>query len=412
MGSSHRAAFDGASIYNLGNYETPLGEVKVNLDLANKLIDENRFFTCNQYAHSQEHSLEVQLPFLQYRLKEDFRIVPVLLGTHSPEVCFEIAKALYPWFNEDNLFIISADFSHYPEYEKACEVDHLTAEAIRSKSVEKFIGTINGNMEKGIPNLATCICAWPAVLTMLYMVNEDPDIQVNLIEYRNSGDTDIGDKSRVVGYHAISFSKSAETNKQSNQETNNMTNDQEFSLNGADKQTLLEIARNTVNEYIQNRNIPEINTDGFSHNLMTPAGAFVTLNKDEKLRGCIGRFSPDEPLYKVIQDMAISSSTKDYRFSPVTPTELEDIEIEISVLTPLKKIESIEEIELGKHGIYIKKGMQSGTFLPQVADKTGWSVEEFLGHCAQEKAMIGWEGWKEAEIYTYEAIIFSEHDTH
>ena len=267
-------------------------------------------------------------------------------------------------------------------------------------------------MQKGIPDLATCLCAWPAVITMLYMINEDPDIEVNLIEYRNSGDADIGDKSRVVGYYAISFSKSTETNKLNNQATNNMTNDNDFILDDEDKQILLDIARKTVDEYIQNRNTPEINTDGFSQSLMTPAGAFVTLNKDENLRGCIGRFTPTEPLYKVVQDMAISASTKDYRFPQVTSKELEDIEIEISVLTPLKKIESIEEIELGKHGIYIKKGMQSGTFLPQVADKTGWSLEEFLGHCAQDKAMIGWDGWREAEIYTYEAIIFSEHDTH
>ena len=244
------------------------------------------------------------------------------------------------------------------------------------------------------------------------MINEDPDIDVNLIEYRNSGDADIGDKSRVVGYYAISFSKSAETNKQSNQESNNMANDIDFNLNEEDKQILLDIARKTVDEYIQNKNTPEINSNGFSQSLMTPAGAFVTLNKDEKLRGCIGRFTPTEPLYKVVQDMAISASTKDYRFPQVTPKELEDIEIEISVLTPLKRIESVDEIELGKHGIYIKHGIQSGTFLPQVATKTGWNLEEFLGHCAQDKAMIGWDGWKEAEIYTYEAIIFSENDTH
>ncbi len=412
LGSSHRAAYEGASIYNLGNYETPLGEVKVNLDLANKLIDENKFITFNQYAHSQEHSLEVQLPFLQYKLKKDFQIVPVLLGTHSPETCYEIAKALYPWFNEDNLFIISTDFSHYPDYDNACKIDHLTAEAIQSKSIEKFIETINNNMEKGISNLATCICGWPAALTLLYMINEDPNIDVNLIDYSNSGDADIGDKSRVVGYNAISFTKKNNRKKQSNQDTNTMMNDQAFTLNETDKQTLLEIARNTLNEYIKNRNIPEINTNGFSQSLKTPAGAFVTLNKNEKLRGCIGQFNPGDPLYKVIQNMAISSSTKDYRFSPVTPEELGDIEIEISVLTPLKKIDNIDEIELGKHGIYIKQGLHSGTFLPQVATKTGWSLEEFLGHCAQDKAMIGWDGWKEAEIYTYEAIIFSENDTH
>jgi len=412
MGSSHRAAFNGASIYNVGHYETPLGEVKVNLKLANKLISDNKYFTFNEYAHSQEHSLEVQMPFLQYRLEKDFKIVPVLLGTHAPAECYEIAMALYPWFNEDNLFIISADFSHYPDYENACKIDKLTAESIQSKSVEKFVENINNNIEKRDPALSTCICAWPAMLTMLYMINEDPDIEVNLIEYRNSGDADIGDKSRVVGYYSISFTRVDKTQSNRNQESQDMTTDQEFSLNDADKKALLEIARNTVNEYVLNRNTPEIDSEELSQNLLTPAGAFVTLNKDENLRGCIGRFSPADPLYKVVQDMAISSSTKDYRFSPVTPKELEDIEIEISVLTPMKKIESIEEIELGKHGIYIKQGMQSGTFLPQVATKTGWSLEEFLGHCAKDKAKIGWDGWKEAEIYTYEAIIFSEHDTH
>jgi len=87
---------------------------------------------------------------------------------------------------------------------------------------------------------------------------------------------------------------------------------------------------------------------------------------------------------------------------------LKDIDIEISVLTPLKKIQSINEITMGKHGIYIKKGYRTGTFLPQVANETHWTLEEFLGHCARDKAGIGWDGWKEAELYTYEAIIFGE----
>jgi AmmeMemoRadiSam system protein A len=170
----------------------------------------------------------------------------------------------------------------------------------------------------------------------------------------------------------------------------------------------LGIARNTLDQYIRLRQTPEINTSGFTPNLFENAGAFVTLNEDGQLRGCIGRFNPNEPLYKVVQDMTISSSTRDYRFTPVTPPEINKIKIEISVLTPMKKIENIKEIELGKHGIYIKKGFQSGTFLPQVADKTGWTVEEFLGHCAQDKANLGWDGWKDAEIFTYEAIIFGE----
>ena len=106
--------------------------------------------------------------------------------------------------------------------------------------------------------------------------------------------------------------------------------------------------------------------------------------------------------------MTIASATQDHRFSPVTTNELKDINIEISVLTPLKRINSIKDIVPGKHGIYIKQGYHSGTFLPQVATQTGWNVEELLGYCSRDKAGIGWDGWKDAELYTYEALIFKE----
>jgi AmmeMemoRadiSam system protein B/AmmeMemoRadiSam system protein A len=412
IGSSHRVAFDGAAIYNKGNFETPLGTVKVNIELANKLINENDVFTYNELAHINEHSLEVQLPFLQYLLKDNFQIVPILLGTQSADKCYKIAEALAPYFNEKNLFVISSDFSHYPDYKTACTVDRQTAEAIKSNSVEKFADVINSTMQKNLPGLETCLCAWPAVLTLLYITESDPGIEINLIDYRNSGDSEIGNKSSVVGYNAISFSRPAGTSNNKFKEDNNMTIEKDFVLTENEKQILLGLARNTIEKYIRQRQIPEIDTSGFTANLLQNVGAFVTLNEDGRLRGCIGRFDPNEPLYKVVRDMAISASTKDYRFTPVTPPELEKIEIEISVLTPLKKIKSIDEIVLGKHGIYIRKGFQSGTFLPQVADKTGWTVEEFLGYCARDKANLGWDGWKDAEIFTYEAIIFSESRPH
>jgi uncharacterized protein (TIGR00296 family) len=106
--------------------------------------------------------------------------------------------------------------------------------------------------------------------------------------------------------------------------------------------------------------------------------------------------------------MAVASSTRDTRFNPVKSDEMATLRIEISVLTPLKKITSPDEIILGKHGIYMKKGYNSGTFLPQVAKSTGWTKEEFLGHCSRDKAGMGWDGWKTAELYTYEAIVFKE----
>jgi hypothetical protein len=142
--------------------------------------------------------------------------------------------------------------------------------------------------------------------------------------------------------------------------------------------------------------------------LKTPCGAFVTLNKNQNLRGCIGRFDAIQPLWKVVQEMAMAAATQDYRFSKVEPNEIDQLKIEISVLTPLKRIQSADEFIMGKQGIYIRKGKASGTFLPQVANQTKWSKEEFLGHCSEDKAGIGWNGWKSAELYTYEALVFGE----
>jgi len=175
-----------------------------------------------------------------------------------------------------------------------------------------------------------------------------------------------------------------------------------------DKKELLKIVRRTIEQYIRSGKTPAIDTTGFSENMKVKSGVFVTLKEKGDLRGCVGRFISDDPLYKVVQEMAIASSTQDTRFPRVESKEIDELEIEISVLSPMKKIHSIDEIELGKHGIYIKKGYYSGTFLPQVATETGWTKEEFLGHCARDKAGIGWDGWKDAEIYTYEANVFSE----
>jgi AmmeMemoRadiSam system protein A len=182
----------------------------------------------------------------------------------------------------------------------------------------------------------------------------------------------------------------------------------EFSLSGDDKKVLLKIARESIGYWLQYRGAMPIDSATFSVSVKTSCGAFVTLHKKDRLRGCIGRFTANEPLYKIVQEMAISAAFNDYRFEPVEQHEMNEIEIEISVLTPLKRIHSIDEFELGKHGIYIKNGFNSGTFLPQVAHDTGWSKDEFLGHCARDKAGIGWYGWKDAELYTYEALVFAE----
>ncbi|GAB4283985.1 MAG: AmmeMemoRadiSam system protein B [Marinilabiliales bacterium] len=398
IASSHHKLFKGASIYYLGNYETPLGEAKVDMDIAEKIKNENEIFTFDPDAHYYEHSVEVQVPFLQYLFGDKLKIVPIVIGTQSVEDCKKIADALKPYFTENNLFVISSDFSHYPDYENAIKIDSLTANAILSSNPDKLINTINSNKKLKINNLATSLCGWSSVLTLMYMTNNNEDYKYKLIEYKNSGDSKYGDHNRVVGYNAIVVEK----------QNHNSTKTSDFELNNEDKKILLTIARKTIEKYVKDGKIFDFDGITLTDNIKKPAGAFVTLHKNGQLRGCIGRFEPGDPLYIVVRDMAISSAVKDYRFNPVSEEELKDIDIEISVLTPLRKIDSIDEFELGKHGIYIKKGWASGTFLPQVAQSTGWTKEEFLGHCARDKAGIGWDGWKDADLYVYEAIIFDE----
>jgi MEMO1 family protein len=396
IASSHQVSFMGASIYNLGNYLTPLGKVKVNIELANKLIKENPVFAFNPDADKNEHSLEVQLPFLQYWMKTDINLVPIVLGTQSVQSCKKMAEALKPFFNENNLFIISTDFSHYPKYQDAQAIDKATCDAVLSGSADKLLKILQDNENKNIPNLATSMCGWTSVITLLNMTGVNPDYQFVPIQYMNSGDSKYADKSQVVGYWSVAVVQKGTKS--------------EFSISAEDKKELLRIARVTIDKKIGENKIPEFNTKRYSKTMMTPCGAFVTLKKNGDLRGCIGRFTSEEPLYIVISEMAIASATQDTRFDPVTESEIPKLEIEISVLSPMKKINSPDEIIMGKHGIYIKKGWASGTFLPQVATETGWTKEEFLGHCARDKAGLGWNGWKDAEIYIYTAEVFSEKD--
>jgi AmmeMemoRadiSam system protein B/AmmeMemoRadiSam system protein A len=398
IASSHQVSFMGASIYNIGDYITPLGKVKVNIDLANKLINGNPVFTFNPDTDKNEHSLEVQLPFLQYWMKSKINLVPIVLGTQSAQSCKKIAEALKPYFNENNLFIISTDFSHYPKYLDAQAVDKASCEAIIAGSADNLMKVLQVNDEKNIPNLATSMCGWTSVVTLLYLTGNDPAYKFVPLDYMNSGDSKYADKSQVVGYWSIAGTKKEKK----------ISSSTDFSISITDKKELLKIARTTIEKQIRENKKPDLNSIGYSKTLMTPGGAFVTLKEHGELRGCIGRFTSEEPLYKVIQEMAIASATQDTRFDPVTESEIVRLEIEISVLSPMKKINSIDEIVLGKHGIYIKKGWSSGTFLPQVATETGWNKEEFLGHCARDKAGIGWYGWKDAEIYIYSAEVFSE----
>jgi AmmeMemoRadiSam system protein A len=180
-----------------------------------------------------------------------------------------------------------------------------------------------------------------------------------------------------------------------------------MTLSEEDKKDLLSLARRTIEQcYEPATKLSWRQDEAMSAGMKQHCGAFVSVYVDDKLRGCIGTFSEGDPLWVNVKQMAISAATTDNRFSAITSGELERMEIEISVLTPRKRIQDKSEIVPGLHGIYMIRGANRGTLLPQVAVKQGWTVDELLGNCAKYKAGIGWNGWKSAEIYTYEAIVF------
>jgi len=174
----------------------------------------------------------------------------------------------------------------------------------------------------------------------------------------------------------------------------------------AEKSTLLSLAGRAIAEKIAPQIPPSSAMPDLTETLQRKCGAFVSLYVNQKLRGCIGTFSEEEALFKNVESMAISAAINDSRFTSIHPHELSQLELEISILTPRQRISDPSEIVIGLHGIYIKLGSNRGTLLPQVAVAQNWTVKEFLGNCSRYKAGIGWDGWKAAEIYTYEAIVF------
>ena len=418
LGPSHHEWLDGASVNTEADwYATPLGQVKVDHETAMKLTNtiatphsqrENSLFCYRPEAHDREHCLEVQLPFLQrfFTLhsslftKEVPSIVPIVISTNDYDKLKRIAEALKPYFTDENLFVISSDFSHYPKYEDACEVDAKTGKAIETGDVEEFIAIINANARSGKRNLHTSACGEFAIITLMLML--DQNYEVKHLMYQNSGDIDNHDHSRVVGYHSFAILR-----KDSNSSGLTRTNTN-FVLSDDDKKALKEIALQSIRDSLNGKRMAAANSSLFTlhSSLKQRCGAFVSLHKHGHLRGCIGHFGEDYPLYEIVAEMARAAAFEDPRFMPVTRDELDDLDIEISVLTPMRRIQSLDEFELHRHGIYIKKGYHSGTFLPQVADEVNWTKEEFVGHCSQDKAGLGWDGWRDAELYVYEAIVF------
>jgi AmmeMemoRadiSam system protein A len=183
-------------------------------------------------------------------------------------------------------------------------------------------------------------------------------------------------------------------------------------LGKQEKEELLGLAREAIEDQINPRVREHPRFSARSPVLDRKCGAFVSLYVHDKLRGCIGTFSEEVSVRENVKQMAIFAATTDSRFDPILPEELDKLSIEISILTPRTRIYDISDIEIGKHGIFMIHGMNRGTLLPQVAVSQNWDVFQLLGNCSRYKAGLGWEGWKTAELYTYEAIVFNSPPPH
>jgi hypothetical protein len=218
------------------------------------------------------------------------------------------------------------------------------------------------------------------------------------LKYANSGDT-AGDRSQVVGYSAEVFVKAA----------NEAVTETPFSLREEEKSELLALARKSVEHAVTEHKAYEPAASA-SPALNRESGAFVTLHKSGTLRGCIGFTSAVEPLYLTVRDTAALAALRDPRFSPVSPAELTELDYEISVLSPLRRVARIEQIEIGRHGLLMKNGAHEGLLLPQVPVEQGWDRQTFLEHTC-EKAGLNPGSWKDedTDIFAFTAVVFGEH---
>ncbi|HWR82552.1 MAG TPA: AmmeMemoRadiSam system protein B [Candidatus Deferrimicrobium sp.] len=404
-GPSHRYGFDGLSVYGPGMiWKTPLGRVKCSDSLCNALLKLSPSIDVIAEAHAGEHALEVQLPYLQSVLG-DFEIVPIVMGYQNSEAINLLSEALSKLaFDDRTVMVAATDWQHYRPASEGWKMDSLGVACIENldpSRLEKFLA--GGQVEA---------CGGGPTVAVLKAAKAKGANKVKVLRYGDSGDVS-GDKASVVGYVAAVLYKSS-TGKSSLRQSDSVKQPtptalpEKFQLSESDKTTLLSIARQSISQHLSKGTLPEFEV---SDNLRQPGAAFVTLTKQGRLRGCIGHTVAQEPLYKTVAVCAVQAAVADSRFPPVPPDELEQLHIEISVLTPLQTVRQLNEIEVGRDGLMITLGDKRGLLLPQVATDYGWNRTQFLEQTCH-KAGLPADAYKSssASIQRFQAVVFGERE--
>ncbi len=406
VGTNHTSAgLSGISVYPRGAYRTPLGDAPIDEAVAGALLAEDSDCRAIPEAQASEHSVEVQVPFLQ-TLFPAARIVPVVIGMPDPAMCARFGGALARVLKDKRALIVaSSDLSHFPGYEDARTVDRQALEAIARLDPAQFTEKVSSLMGRGIRNLDTVACGEAPILAVMAAAKALGATHGVVVSYANSGDVVADDRSRVVGYGSVVLAAGP-----GSPDLKALSPPAEplpsTPLQAADKKLLLKMARQSLQRYLATETIPLARN--LPPRLRLNQGAFVTLKQHGKLRGCIGQLAGNFPLGLTTAWMAVQAGVYDSRFSPVSLQELSGLEIEISVMSPMKPIARPADIVVGRDGVVIQKNGRSAVFLPQVATEQGWSLEEMLDNLCQ-KAGLPPGSWKSgAQFRVFQADVFSE----
>ena len=419
LGPSHYVGFAGVALPAEHTFATPLGDLAVDTEVIEHLKSYPGF-TVMPEVHRKEHSLEMQLPFIR-KAFGDVKIVPLLVGSmHDADDIQMTAQMLRRYLRHDDLVVVSSDFTHYgPRYQYVPfknnireNVKKLDAEAFKwlnAVDLEQFLAFRDRTQDT--------ICGFYPCAILLALL--PAHAHATLLNYRTSQDTAGEDESNSVSYLAVAFS--------SKDDPSGWTPEPEeaLELTEKDKAALLEIARRSLQSFV--RDHKQIGVDDVKE-LVTPVmkrktGVFVTLYKmkksvdhsaiparaDKDLRGCIGYIFPVKSLVQAVIDNAIGSASRDYRFEKVTANEMDDLLIDINVLTPPKRVDSYDKIRIGTDGVLMYKQGRQSVFLPSVATEFGWNLQETLSQLSV-KAGLSADAWKQgAHFDTFQSISFEEH---
>ena len=403
MGPSHHVYLqNGIAVPPVASHlATPLGEIPLDTETLAALRKQS-FVNTTAFGHG-EHSVEMELPLLQMALG-DFKLVPIVVGQLDEPATRQIAAILQNLVDEKTLVVVSSDFTHYgPNYgylpfqtnvaANLRKLDMGAYETIAAKDLSAF----RGYCEK----TGATICGHDPIGILLAML--PPSVVAHLVNYDTSGRI-TGDFGNSVSYLCAAFTGQWKRGQPV------AAVPTETVLSNAEKNSLLKLARGMIEEQLKNDKRAKPEDFGIT---VTPAmkkvmGVFVTLKKNDDLRGCIGEIFPRRPLVEAVMEQALNAAFGDPRFAPVVAAELPRIHVEISALTPPVPVNSWHDIVIGKHGMVLSKNGRSAVFLPQVAPEQGWDIATTLTHLSM-KAGLSAEAWKEgAEYLVFEAIVFHE----